>query len=209
MPQSKNDFSLRHLPFRFAGSAAKVTKSFEDILEHKIASIAAFGVTLTAYALDTNSTWPFVTLPNFQQRSASSRSLSGSLFHNVLPIVREEQRLEWEAYVSANNEWIFEARQIQTRNGVAKIFGDIEYTDGDGVRDQTVISSKIFDFETVAFYLDNGVSCVSCMLELHVTCKTEGTRTGTHQTLNLLAWAIRATLAIFTSLSSAKGSRQL
>jgi hypothetical protein len=74
---------------RFFGTASRVVQSFEGILEEKIAAIAAFGVTITATAIANNSTWPFVTIDQFQQRAASSRALSGSSFLHISPIVTD------------------------------------------------------------------------------------------------------------------------
>lgn len=73
-----------------------------------------------------------------------------------MTLVTQAQQADWEA---SEQDWIFEARQQQTQSGLSKVFRDIEYIDGDGVRDQTVISSKNFDFsfDEVALYLDKGV----------------------------------------------------
>ena len=97
----------------FLGAATKVIKSFEDILEQRIAAIAALGVTLTASAVETKSTWPYVTLHDFQQRSTSTQSLSGSFFTAVLPIITKENRLDWEAYSIANWWWVTEGQDFQ------------------------------------------------------------------------------------------------
>ena len=103
---------------RFFGAASKVLTSFEDILEQKIAAIAALGVAMTASAQETNSTWPYVTLHDFQQRSASTRSLSGSFFSAVLPIITEATRSEWERYSVANKWWLSEGREYQVKKGL-------------------------------------------------------------------------------------------
>ena len=105
-------------PVRFLGSAATILASFEGILEEKIAAIAAFGVTITATALANNSTWPFVTIDQFQQRSASSLSLSGCIFLELAPIVTEENRLAWEEYSVANTWWLKEGREYQAEKGL-------------------------------------------------------------------------------------------
>ena len=99
--------------FSFLGAATKVIKSFEDILEQRIAAIAALGVTLTASAVETRSTWPYVTLHDFQQRSTSTQSLSGSFFTAVLPIITKETRSDWEAYSIANWWWLTEGQEYQ------------------------------------------------------------------------------------------------
>ena len=102
----------------FVGAATKVIKSFEDILEQKIAAIAALGVSFTASAQETNSTWPYVTLHDFQQRSASTRSLSGAFYSVVLPIIMDDTRSDWEAYSVANRWWLSEGREYQVAKGL-------------------------------------------------------------------------------------------
>jgi class 3 adenylate cyclase len=85
-------------------------------LQQKIAAIAALGVTFTAFAQHDNLTWPFVTMNDFQQRSASTRSLSGSYYLELIPIVSEEDRGDWESYSLANKGWLDEGRTFQANN---------------------------------------------------------------------------------------------
>ena len=111
-------FSSRALHVSFVGSASRVVQSFENILEQKIAAIAAFGVTITAAAVANNSTWPFVTVDQFQERSASSRSLSGSQYLQFIPIITDDTREAWEEYSVANIGWLTDAREYQAEKGL-------------------------------------------------------------------------------------------
>jgi len=104
--------------------AIRITKSFEDILQQKIAAVAALGVTITASVLETNSTWPFVDIKNFQERSASARSLSGALALQMLPVVTNETRAGWEEFISRHTGWISGAFEYQTKNGIGQIQGE-------------------------------------------------------------------------------------
>jgi hypothetical protein len=132
----------------FLGSAATIIASFEGILEEKIAAIAAFGVTITATAVANNSTWPFVTIDQFQQRSASSRSLSGCLYLQISPIVTDEVRETWEEYSVAHIGWLTEGREYQAeKGGLGSSGGD------------PVFSPKVFSMdESGAAMVDQGVS---------------------------------------------------
>ena len=134
---------LTRCPFllfiRFVGSASRVVQSFENILEQKIAAVAAFGVTITASAVANNVTWPFITVDQFQQRSASSRSLSGSLFLQMAPIITDDTRAAWEAFSVANQGWLTEARLYQAEKGLGQDVATmvinpeisrLDYTDG-------------------------------------------------------------------------------
>jgi hypothetical protein len=132
-------------------------------LEQKIAAIAALGVTFTLSALETNRTWPFVTMNKFQQRSASARTLSGSYSFGLVPIVTDENRLDWEAYSVANRGWLEEGLEYQAERGLGTssnrmlALQDVEdvvsFTQG-----ESSIADKIFTFnETFSVLPDPGV----------------------------------------------------
>ena len=137
-------------------------------MEEKIAAIAALGVTITATAIANNSTWPFVTIDQFQQRSTSARSLSGSYFLQLAPIITNETRLAWEKYSVSNTGWLTEAREYQAEKGMGFKGGDpvvqkhIIKTDETGLNlevDQGVsiktengdVTSNIFDLPTLNY----------------------------------------------------------
>jgi class 3 adenylate cyclase len=145
--------------------------SFEEILEQKIAAIASLGVTFTSYAKkqleQTNTSWPFVTMNDFQQRAASATSLSKAYFLEVLPIVTDENRVEWEEYSVANKEWLSEGRVYQARNGLGTTTRrNLQLDEGDAVTGDVVltftegessVSGKIFTFDdTFAVVSDPG-----------------------------------------------------
>ena len=68
----------------FDGASAKLVESFEEIVQQKIGALNSLSVAFTSYARSQNDTWPFVTMNDFQQRAASARSLSDSLFLELL-----------------------------------------------------------------------------------------------------------------------------
>jgi hypothetical protein len=150
---SRADIFLLHLSFE--GSASRVVQSFENILEQKIAAIAAFGVTITASAVANNNTWPFVTIDQFQQRSASSRSLSGCLFLQMAPIITDNTRVSWEEYSNENRGWLTEARLYQAEKGLGLDSGGPEST-----LTTTIINPVIVRLDEAAttIYADPGVS---------------------------------------------------
>ena len=126
-------------------------------MEEKIAALAALGVTITATAIANNSTWPFVTIDQFQQRSASSLSLSGCLHLDLAPIVSDENRLAWEEYSVANKEWLTEGRAYQAEKGLG-----IENGLGSTGGDPSDFSPHILSIdESGAGKLDQGVSIMA------------------------------------------------
>lgn len=88
----------------YEGAASKVTEAFLDIMESKMAAATTMTVAMTAYAKDHGSRWPYVTLPDFQPRSATARKQSGALYFHVNPLVTNATRKVWESeYVVGND----------------------------------------------------------------------------------------------------------
>jgi hypothetical protein len=137
----------------FLGSAATIIASFEGILEEKIAAVAAFAVTMTATAVANNSTWPFFTIDQFQQRSASSQALSGCLYMQITPIVTDETRLAWEEYTVANSGWLTEGREYQAEKGLG-VESSLGMTEGEPFISRQIITQD----ESGAAMVDPGVS---------------------------------------------------
>jgi hypothetical protein len=94
---------------QYDGAADKIIESFESIAT-KVGSINSIGISLTSQGYNETSnqtSWPFVTLPSFQQRAASARLLSSALFISTAPIVSEDNRDKWEEYsVGDSKHWM-------------------------------------------------------------------------------------------------------
>ncbi|CAB9503263.1 Receptor-type guanylate cyclase gcy [Seminavis robusta] len=103
---------------QYEGAAEKIIASFEDIM-HKMGSISTLGVAFTAYSVNFGDNWPFIALPNFQQRAGNARHMSGALFVGVAPVVTRENFDAWDEYVtSEDNRWIDEADVYQEQLGM-------------------------------------------------------------------------------------------
>jgi hypothetical protein len=99
-------------------SAFKVITSFEEAGQ-KLAAIGSLSVVATSYARSQpNTSWPFVTLNDLQQRAANIRELSSSLFVSIIPVISEEDRTAWEDYSVKNIGWLDEARAYQEEKGL-------------------------------------------------------------------------------------------
>ena len=92
---------------QYDGVAGKVVDSFTAILT-EMAAISGLGVAASAYGIDSQSSWPFVTISNFQERAGNARTLSGALFVTINPLVSGEQFDPWERYVlqDSANYWM-------------------------------------------------------------------------------------------------------
>jgi hypothetical protein len=104
---------------QYDGSASKIITAFEEIAGQKLAAIGSLSVAATSYARSQpNTTWPFVTLNDFQQRAATIREISKSLYVSIIPVVAEEDRSAWEDYSVKNMQWLDDARAYQEEEGL-------------------------------------------------------------------------------------------
>jgi hypothetical protein len=92
---------------QFEGNAEKVIESFTDIVK-TMGAISGIGVAISAHSQNAQSEWPFVTLSNFQERAGNARTLSGTLYVSISPIIDTKEELyKWEEYVlGENNRWV-------------------------------------------------------------------------------------------------------
>jgi hypothetical protein len=105
-----------------------------------------------------NTSWPFVTIDAFQEKTASTRILSNVLHMSLLPIVTVDQKRAWERYSVANSQWYTDglAYQEATRtntNGTRRLVGNETHQDNTtvaGVEDDAFDLFRPYIFE----YLD-------------------------------------------------------
>jgi hypothetical protein len=113
--------------------------SFRGVLEIHIAAVSSLGVAVTAAVMTGDGNWPFVALNDFQERCASTTSLSKALLLELLPIVSEANRGEWETFSVNNQAWISEGLEFQDRFEIGTTGGDNSTFEG-----RTNISDKIY-----------------------------------------------------------------
>jgi hypothetical protein len=82
----------------FDANAARLLESFHESVERKLEAVDALAVTVTSHAMESASTWPNVTLPDFAVRAANTRILADCVVVNFYPLVTDETRKGWEAY---------------------------------------------------------------------------------------------------------------
>ena len=86
----------------FEQSAAQVVESFHGVVERNMAAIATLSTTITSYAKNTNSSFPFVTVPDFELLGADLRITSSSHLIYYCPKITNDNRLPWEEYALEN-----------------------------------------------------------------------------------------------------------
>jgi hypothetical protein len=90
---------------QFDGAASKVLETFNNVVHQKVAAISSLAVAIIAHGIDHSRSWPFVTLSSFQQRSSTARKLADALFVTICPIVSDDDRKEWEDFVSMDDSY--------------------------------------------------------------------------------------------------------
>jgi hypothetical protein len=98
----------------FASLSDQVVTGFQGKLGNTLNSIDAMSIAATADALQTNSSWPFVTMRDFDLLGASSLALADTLFISINPLVELEERQAWEGYTLTNLDWLYENIARQT-----------------------------------------------------------------------------------------------
>jgi hypothetical protein len=100
---------------QFISDSVKVLESVGLTLDTTFGAADAFVLKLVAYARYSNSSWPYVTLPNHAVQAAKLLSLSKAFYVSQSYLVSEEQRALWEPYSVANDAWVYEAIEVEKK----------------------------------------------------------------------------------------------
>ena len=98
---------------RFTDQAGKVVDAFQANADRRLGALQGFSQQMTSHAVSANETFPFVTLPDFERRASYTLKLADSVAMLIFPIIRGEQRADWEAYSVANQAWLTEGLAVQ------------------------------------------------------------------------------------------------
>lgn len=92
---------------QFDNSALEIIKGSEENAKNIFGDALKLSDTITSFALATNATWPFVTLPDFEILSTQSFNTSvGAEMMMFAPRVPREDRQKFETYAQLNQGWI-------------------------------------------------------------------------------------------------------
>jgi len=107
---------------KFFDTASKVLEALGTQLENTLGAVDAFSVATTTYARYSNTNndnattgtgWPFVTLPEYAGQGSKLRSLSKIYLLAMYHYIAHKDRLAWEAYTRANDQWVDQGIQTQ------------------------------------------------------------------------------------------------
>ena len=110
---------------QFEGIARHILDVTKLNTKHTLDIFHDLSITMTNMAIGTNSTWPFVTIPQFESQthravSDDSGSYSSSSIIALLPLVEVSKRKLWEEYTIQNQYWIQEGLNYRNINITAK-----------------------------------------------------------------------------------------
>jgi hypothetical protein len=101
---------------QFNSDSVKVLEAVGNTLDTTLGAADAFVLRVVAYGRYSNSTWPYVTLPNHAVQAAKLLSLTKGFFMSQSHLVSEEQRAVWEPYSNANDAWVSEAVDVEKQD---------------------------------------------------------------------------------------------
>lgn len=92
---------------QFHDLGTRLVEGFQSNTKLRLQVMDMLCVSITSSAKATHQAWPFVTIEDFDARVSTARSILGSTYVGVYPVVSTDQREEWEAYtqVPDNIHW--------------------------------------------------------------------------------------------------------
>ncbi len=94
--------------------ASKVFNHLGSSIEASLGAIDGFVVSIVSFALHSNMTWPYVTIPDYGTRASKVRSVTRSVLIAEIRIIRSSQRAKWDEYsLEVGPSWVDENIAVQ------------------------------------------------------------------------------------------------
>ncbi|KAL7562125.1 hypothetical protein ACA910_019867 [Epithemia clementina (nom. ined.)] len=100
----------------FRDSSDKAFDAIGSALDNSLGASDNLMGSAVSHQLFTNSSWPFVTVPNFAVKAQKILTLSRASVIGFYPKVTDADRTEWEEYALENQGWIDESLKVQKEN---------------------------------------------------------------------------------------------
>jgi class 3 adenylate cyclase len=91
-----------------------IIDSVQTNAQNRVEAVGALAAQIQAFAISSNATWPFVTIPFFEEQINVVKSLKDAYGVLLFPIVADTLRAEWENYTLENVQWVSESFATQT-----------------------------------------------------------------------------------------------
>jgi hypothetical protein len=92
-----------------------VIDRFNVGIERKLEALDTLSTSITSHALESNETFPFVTMPDFEYKGSNARISGDSILTLYLPYISADQRGAWEDYAQQNGLEIYNAWKEEER----------------------------------------------------------------------------------------------
>lgn len=102
------------------------TQMFDSVgtqLEQNLATMDSFALALVSHARFSNTTFPFVTLPDSATRMSKVRGQTNSSMIQILHLVSEDNRDEYQDYTMKNYGWANVTIEVQTEDKSLSVLG--------------------------------------------------------------------------------------
>lgn len=98
----------------FEAYGDKVIESFHTSVERFLGSFDSLSASITSYALESQSNFPNVTIPDFEVKAGATRILAQSTFVMYMPLVTDDTRRQWESYAATQQHYLFPSYAKET-----------------------------------------------------------------------------------------------
>ena len=143
----------------YSEQAFQVIDQFASNLLHTIGILDQFSVTISSLAAFTNTTWPFLTLPDFALRVASIQNLAKHANGvNFSPLVSQLQRQAWESYCLRLAQGWVSAGLSQEQNGMDYVDFNYRKLNEELVKFSSGVATQIYRMNNQSQNVVEGVS---------------------------------------------------
>ncbi|KAL7569394.1 hypothetical protein ACA910_010478 [Epithemia clementina (nom. ined.)] len=104
----------------FHDSSDKAFDSIGSVFDQALGASDNLMENAVSHQTFTNSSWPFVTIPDFAVKAQKILTLSRASIIGIYPRVLHEDREQWEEYAYENQGWVMKSLQIQKENAYFK-----------------------------------------------------------------------------------------
>lgn len=101
---------------QFESDSQKLFESIGTNFDLTMGAADAFMFQIISQAKSTNSTWPFVTIPDLPQKTAKLISQTDSIYMAFYPLITGAERFAWENFTKENDGWVADSLRVQSRN---------------------------------------------------------------------------------------------
>lgn len=83
--------------------------------------------TIEAHANEANATWPYFTMPAFENLAHHALIQSNTEVNMIAPLLKQEENDKWFEYTDAHvNDWVFEGHMLQ-KGSLDRLVDDSNY----------------------------------------------------------------------------------